>query len=535
MKVTFKLDPYPMEWNLPDTPVVAGLWGRFRELFGRWEPVRESQDPKHPGYREHVLDAEVGDADLDARIVEFQKAVEATGAAGGHVAAELSAAEMKRARYVPFGARALEDPEDESGPANAYPLACGACEWPDLTKVPDPYRVSREVRKRPKEELFSTPEGLLIARPRALEVLQAAIGAEIEVGPATVAGERPGAAADDERLWWVRAVHRLGPPARPDGATTPCAACGRPLHVPYKPPADKDAAKKRLGDWRPRVTEYGGHTASLVGMGEFMSWSRRKSGAPRIMGNVAISGSLFAHLKAMKVKGGMVNPAGDTGCILSDRADERPLEAAALKFAKPDEAALDRATPKPAAVVTVDPATVRRDVEASWKRIDKWLKKNAPRVFEALAPGASDAQITEVERKMKVTLPEDVRASWRVHDGDEGSAVLPSTRAEDMGYGLLSLKDFGLHSKSMRGYEGWERGWLPIAANPGGDYQCVDLAGDDGDPATRGRLIEFRHEESDYQPVAKSLAERLRELADGLESGKFRYDETNGIEAVEKG
>jgi cell wall assembly regulator SMI1 len=530
LKVTFKLEPFPTRrWDLPDTPKVAKLWRRLNELFAQWKPKRGSNKPTDGDYRYHSFEADAADPELDRRITQFAKEVEASRAATGNVEVKLTAGEMKRARYVEFGARSLENAEEESpGTRNVYPALCGACGWPDLAKVPSPYWVSPEVRKRPKEDLFSAQEGLLVVRPRALEVLRAAAGGEITFGPACVLGEKLKDVAEEERLWWVRPVHGIGP-------TTAwyvqkrCGKCKRPVHGHFNPPHDDD--EPQFGDWRPRVPSYaGGHGASLVRLEEFAGHVS-KDGTIDFFGRLAISGALFEHLKAMKVKGGGLNVSRSSGlCILSARADEPPLDSKPRAFAKPGEAALERVTPNPKPVVKVDPAAVARDVEASWKRIDAWLKKNAPHVYEGLSPGATEAQIAEVERKLKVELPPDVRASWRVHDGGgEESNLLPPSEKDGLAFSPLSLKQMARDYKSQRSWVGWEKGWLPIAANLAGDYQCVDLASDDGDPATRGRVIEFLHELSDYEPLATSLADRLRDLAGGLESGKYRYDEETGV------
>ena len=532
MKVTFKLEPFPTgRWDAPDTKEVAALWKRFSELFADWKPKRRGAKPSHGAYREHTFEADAGDARLEKLVAQFRKEIEKTKKAGGHVEFDMTPAEIKRARYVEFGARRLDDPADERAEcANRYPVLCKTCGSPDLSKVPSPYWVSREVRKRPKDDLFSPQEALLIARPVALEVLKAAVGDEIEVGLATVVGEEKKKLAEQDQLWWVRPLHAIGPTSV-WYVESRCPKCDRPVHAHYNP-KERVPRGRQVSDYRQRVPDYGGHGASIVRIDEFAG-NVNKDGSIGFYSSLAVSGTLAAHLKAMKVKGGGFNPGRTTAvCILSQKADEPALVEKPRAFAKPGEATLERLTPKPAPVPVVDPAKVRKDVESSWKRIDKWLKANAPDMLAALAPGASDAQIADVEQKLKVTFPEDVRASWRVHDGGEDIGLLPSSEAGDMAYSLLSLKEMARDFKSMRAWRdmGWENGWLPIATNGGGDYQCVDLIGDDGDPATRGRVIEFQHEVSDYEPVAASLAERLRELAAGLESGKYRVDEDNGIE-----
>ena len=54
-------------------------------------------------------------------------------------------------------------------------------------------------------------------------------------------------------------------------------------------------------------------------------------------------------------------------------------------------------------------------------RLHVWLSANAPDVLERFAPGASEAEIRAAEQEMGVTLPDDVRAAYRIHYGCNAS------------------------------------------------------------------------------------------------------------------
>src|SRR5687768_15301119 len=73
-------------------------------------------------------------------------------------------------------------------------------------------------------------------------------------------------------------------------------------------------------------------------------------------------------------------------------------------------------------------------VSTSWARIKAWLRGNLPETLADLCPGASAALIEEFENTIGRRLPDDVRESWRIHNGQEGfnipgvifgSALLP--------------------------------------------------------------------------------------------------------------
>ncbi|SMR56631.1 unnamed protein product [Zymoseptoria tritici ST99CH_1A5] len=58
-------------------------------------------------------------------------------------------------------------------------------------------------------------------------------------------------------------------------------------------------------------------------------------------------------------------------------------------------------------------------VAHSWKRIDRWLEDNYEEVFENMCPGATINDVNELEHELDCTLPQEVRESLQVHDGQE--------------------------------------------------------------------------------------------------------------------
>lgn len=63
-------------------------------------------------------------------------------------------------------------------------------------------------------------------------------------------------------------------------------------------------------------------------------------------------------------------------------------------------------------------------IEDLWTRLEAWYGGHG--VTLRLRPPATEAQLAEAERAMGLALPEDFRASLRVHDGQEAAAdVVP--------------------------------------------------------------------------------------------------------------
>lgn len=76
-------------------------------------------------------------------------------------------------------------------------------------------------------------------------------------------------------------------------------------------------------------------------------------------------------------------------------------------------------------------------MKAVWKRIHAWLDENAPAGDGHLRPGATASAVQASESAMGLKLPADVKASYRVHDGQGNEPGLIGGE----GWCLLSLKE----------------------------------------------------------------------------------------------
>lgn len=55
----------------------------------------------------------------------------------------------------------------------------------------------------------------------------------------------------------------------------------------------------------------------------------------------------------------------------------------------------------------------------SWRRIDNWAEENYPELFDQICEGATNNDLNELEHQLDCTLPQDVRDSLAIHDGQE--------------------------------------------------------------------------------------------------------------------
>jgi cell wall assembly regulator SMI1 len=189
----------------------------------------------------------------------------------------------------------------------------------------------------------------------------------------------------------------------------------------------------------------------------------------------------------------------------------------------------------------------RHDIAASWSRVESWLRSNWPEALDKLHLGAPEEEIGATERLLGLTLPEEVKQFYRIHNGVDDVGLFPSSDPSDeMAFGPIPLEQVrpdweswkrlveigqfaDLSAKPAAGIRAdwWNCGWIPIASNGGGDFQCIDMA--PTETGSSGQVISMWHENGRRELIAPSLSDYLRLIAEGLESGKYNYDEGYGI------
>jgi cell wall assembly regulator SMI1 len=162
-----------------------------------------------------------------------------------------------------------------------------------------------------------------------------------------------------------------------------------------------------------------------------------------------------------------------------------------------------------------------------------WLAANAPEVFASLRPGASDRAIRAAEKEMGVTFPDDVRAAYRIHDGqDFGHDLLSGRRwgsLADVVDTWRSMKRLveGEKSAPSRVDRGeatrgdyWHPAWIPLAWSDGPGLMCLDL--DPAPDGTVGQIIYWWHDMPSPRSVAaRNFAQWLQDFACELEQGEW--------------
>ncbi|KAK0251509.1 Cell wall assembly regulator [Friedmanniomyces endolithicus] len=219
-------------------------------------------------------------------------------------------------------------------------------------------------------------------------------------------------------------------------------------------------------------------------------------------------------------------------------------------------------------------------VSHAWKRIDRWLEDNYEELFENLGQPATINDVNELEHEMDCTLPQEVRESLQIHDGQErggqptgmifGCMLLDceeimqewqNWRTVNEAY-LTTGQTYEIPQTPIKAFAGasssavpvaqaqqsadpaWRQelqdkqdsqptnavqkayahpAWIPLARDWGGNNICVDLA--PGPTGKWGQIILMGRDYDCKYVVARSWSAFLASVADDMNTDKWYIDE----------
>ncbi|WP_175844770.1 SMI1/KNR4 family protein [Burkholderia arboris] len=165
------------------------------------------------------------------------------------------------------------------------------------------------------------------------------------------------------------------------------------------------------------------------------------------------------------------------------------------------------------------------DVHDAWKRIEHAIAVHPASLPGGLNGPADELAIAELQTALGATLPDDLIASLRLHDGQvdpdavfaESDALLSAQEIVaqwSIWQKLVSSGDFdGMSSEPDTGIrdDWYNLKWLPFTHDGSGNHLCIDL-----DPAAggvAGQVIRVWHDDELRERVASSYAEWLSGVA----------------------
>lgn len=138
-------------------------------------------------------------------------------------------------------------------------------------------------------------------------------------------------------------------------------------------------------------------------------------------------------------------------------------------------------------------------MKESIDELDDYLARCRADYYLQLQPGVSDQHLAAVEARLGLALPPTfcLLYKWRNGQRPECSASLVKNWMFSALEEVVETKEL-LDDMIGTDFEvptWWSRGWIPFMSNGGGDYLCLDVAGEFHAPA--GQLVSFWHDWED--------------------------------------
>lgn len=197
-----------------------------------------------------------------------------------------------------------------------------------------------------------------------------------------------------------------------------------------------------------------------------------------------------------------------------------------------------------------------KTIAESWNAISSWAESQKTGCLE-LPSGMDEADISQAEDSIGISLPDDVRESYLLHNGSGDLPISSHGRLMPLSppKGLSRraqhrLRDVvGTHGRMCDmlqegcfddpGFAGtpsgpictdwWNVKWLPITWNDTGDFVCIDFAPPEG--GAIGQVFAWWHEGGALHLLGGSFAEWMSAMADAFEAGRVSFNpETESVE-----
>lgn len=181
-------------------------------------------------------------------------------------------------------------------------------------------------------------------------------------------------------------------------------------------------------------------------------------------------------------------------------------------------------------------------MKKEFDRFKIWLSDNYKEGLVDLNPPASDEEIKELADTLSLTLPSDLIALLKIHNGQKGETAWLFDSQEFLSTHAIidAWNNWNNFSKSDEfpqttiqadigvKEDCWNIKWIPFSSNGSGDHYCIDM-----DPSNDGKsaqVITLWHDYTERDLVAISFKEWFVGYVDQLYTGDFFYsDEYNSI------
>ncbi|WP_300675339.1 SMI1/KNR4 family protein [Soonwooa sp.] len=170
------------------------------------------------------------------------------------------------------------------------------------------------------------------------------------------------------------------------------------------------------------------------------------------------------------------------------------------------------------------------------QRLEKYLSKLRPEYYSQLNEPLDDDQLNKLEEYYKIKIPLDLRTLYKWKNGQNSncyeafvnnSGFVPLHQALHDASELTSMIGFDFEIENW-----WNKNWIPIFQNGGGDSICYDLGG--VFTGQEGQLIEFWHADNDRNVISPTMEAFFDKIIEFYENkGSNEFDEYFKVEKIE--
>ncbi|WP_412850690.1 SMI1/KNR4 family protein [Chryseobacterium sp. PMSZPI] len=148
------------------------------------------------------------------------------------------------------------------------------------------------------------------------------------------------------------------------------------------------------------------------------------------------------------------------------------------------------------------------------KQLDSNIKGIRPEFYNCLNNPLEENELQKMENQFNILIPNDLKELYGWKNGQE-SSCFDAFVNNSMFIPLEESLDIASELNSMIGTDfeienWWNKNWIPIFHNGGGDYTCYDLEG--VFTGNKGQIIEFWHRDNDRNVIAPDLDSFFNQL-----------------------
>jgi cell wall assembly regulator SMI1 len=164
---------------------------------------------------------------------------------------------------------------------------------------------------------------------------------------------------------------------------------------------------------------------------------------------------------------------------------------------------------------------------ATLERLERCLQSVGAESLAGESPGVDAAELTRVERALRVPLPRELALWWTWRTWRPG-LILPAAQFGPLPACLAEYASRVRSAGELQSEDSgqlWHALWFPVLAEDGGIVIAADLAAGDHDAAPLRRIDWQGFGSPGFaEVVADSLGEYVTDALDAIDAGRYVYD-----------